>query len=185
MLRQVNRDHAWAIVCDETGAVVEILSDSKKFFGDGEIFPDIGAMTLDGLRTTFSKFIGEVLEHGHSMRSELVLLKDVQEFAFSLIGIARHGRIFLLAVQSPQQIFLIYDEFMAMINEQARELRDVQKKVTQSTRKHLSAVDQELLEDYMKLNNELANMQRELSIKNQALQNQTPLQKVFDRIIIK
>lgn len=172
MLRQVNRNHAWAVVCDETGAVVEILSDSKKFFGDGEIFPDIGAMTRDGLRTTFSKFIGEVLEHGHSMRSELVLLKDVQDFAFSLIGIARHGRIFLLAVQSPQQIFLIYDEFMAMINEQARELRDVQKKVTQSTRKHLSAVDQELLEDYMKLNNELANMQRELSIKNQALQNQ-------------
>jgi signal transduction histidine kinase len=75
-------------------------------------------------------------------------------------------------VQSPQQIFLVYDEFMAMINEQARELRDVQKKATQSTRKHLSAVDKELLEDYMKLNNELANMQRELSIKNQALQSQ-------------
>jgi len=172
MLRQVNRDHAWAVVCDETGAVVEILSDSKKFFGDGETFPDIGAMTQDEFRTSYSRFIDETLKQGHSMRSELILLKKGQGFAFSLIGIARHGRIFLLAVQSPQQIFLIYDEFMAMINEQARELRDAQKKVTQSTRKHLSAVDQELLEDYMKLNNELANMQRELSIKNQALQNQ-------------
>lgn len=172
MLRQVNRDHAWAVVCDETGAVVEILSDSKKFFGDGENFPDIGAMAQDEFQTSYNRFIDEILEQGHALRSELILLKNGQGFAFSLIGIARHGRIFLLAVQSPQQIFLIYDEFMAMINEQARELRDVQKKVAQSTRKHLSAVDQELLEDYMKLNNELANMQRELSIKNQALQNQ-------------
>jgi signal transduction histidine kinase len=172
MLRRVNRDHALAVVCDETGAVVEILNDAKKFFGEGENFPDIGSMMPDGFRTAYNKFIGEVLEQGHSMRSEIILLKDGREFAFSLIGIARHGRIFLLAVQSPQQIFLIYDEFMAMINEQARELREVQKKTTQCTRERLSAADPELLKDYMKLNNELANMQRELSIKNQALQSQ-------------
>jgi len=128
MLRRVNRDHALAVVCDETGAVVEILNDAKKFFGEGENFPDIGSMMPDGFRTAYNKFIGEVLEQGHSMRSEIILLKDGREFAFSLIGIARHGRIFLLAVQSPQQIFLIYDEFMAMINEQARELREVQKR---------------------------------------------------------
>jgi signal transduction histidine kinase len=172
MLRRINQDHAWAVVCDEKGAIIEILNDSKKFFGDGDTFPNIGAMTQDEFKTEYSKFIDEILEQGHSMRSELILLKNGQGFAFSLIGIAKHGRIFLLAVQSPQQIFLIYDEFMGIINEQARELRDVQKKAIQSTQKHHSAVDQELLEDYMKLNNELANMQRELSIKNQALQSQ-------------
>ncbi len=172
MLRRVNRDHAWAIACDETGAVVEILNDSKKFFGDYESFPDIAAMMQDRFRTTYSKFVGEILEQGHSMRNELVLLKDGQEFAFSLIGIAKHGRIFLLALQSPQQIFLIFDEFMAMINEQARELREIQKKAKQCARGRMSASDHDLLEGYVSLNTELAKMQRELSIKNQALQSQ-------------
>lgn len=172
MLRRVNRDHAFAAVCAANGAVTEILSDANRFFESTQDLPDLYAMMQDGCRPAYLKFIEEALSRGHSMHKEIVLIKDGREFAFFLFGIARNDRLFMLAVQSPQQIFLIYDEFMAMINEQARELREVQKKSAQCARERTTAADTRLLEDYMQLNNELANMQRELSITNLALQNQ-------------
>jgi signal transduction histidine kinase len=173
MLRRVNRDHAFAAVCAENGAITEVLSDTKKFFANAQSLPDITKMLQDEARAAYLKFIGEALSRGHSMQKEIVLIKDGREFAFFLFGIARNAKVFMLAVQSPQQIFLIYDEFMAMINEQARELREVQKKSAQCAgAQRAKGADTKLLEDYMRLNNELANMQRELSIANLSLQNQ-------------
>jgi signal transduction histidine kinase len=172
MLRRVNRDHAFAAVCAENGAVTEILSDTNRFFENTEDLPDLAGMMQDACRAAYLKFVEKALSRGHSMHKEIVLLRDDREFAFFLFGIARNDRVFVLAVQSPQQIFLIYDEFMAMINEQARELREVQKKSVQYVRERASTADTKLLEDYMQLNNELANMQRELSITNLELQNQ-------------
>jgi len=173
MLRRVNRDHAFAVVCTESGVITEVLSDTKKFFANAQGLPDITDMLQDDARAAYLKFVGETLSLGHSMQKEIVLIKDGREFAFFLFGIARNGKAFMLAVQSPQQIFLIYDEFMAMINEQARELREVQKKSAQCAGvQRAKAADTKLLEDYMLLNNELANMQRELSIANLSLQNQ-------------
>ena len=172
MLRRINQDHAFAAVCADTGAVTEILSDAKKFFGSGRDLPDMDGLLRNEARTAYLRFIEESLSQGHAMRKDVVLTRDGREFAFFLFGIARGGKVFVLAVQSPQQIFHVYDEFMAMINEQARELREIQKKSAQFARERTRPEDTRSLEDYMRLNNELANMQRELSIANLALQNQ-------------
>lgn len=172
MLRRINQDHAFAAVCADTGAVTEILSDSKKFFGSGRDLPDMDGLLRDGARTAYLRFIEEALGQGHAMRKDVILTRDGREFAFFLFGIARGGKVFVLAVQSPQQIFHVYDEFMAMINEQARELREIQKQSAQCARERARPEDTRSLEDCMRLNNELANMQRELSIANLALQNQ-------------
>jgi signal transduction histidine kinase len=173
MLRRVNRDHAFAVVCAEDGAVTEILNDAKQFFASAQDPPDVMILLQEDGKVAYRKFIAEALKSGHSMQKDVVLIKDGREFAFFLFGIARNGKVFMLAVQSPQQIFLIYDEFMAMINEQARELREAQKKSAQHAgTQRTKAADTKLLEDYMRLNNELANMQRELSIANLSLQNQ-------------
>jgi signal transduction histidine kinase len=169
MLRRSNQDHALAFSCDADGAILEVLHDARGFFPDGR--PDILGLMPDVSQANFRRFLATVQAEGHSLFKEIILARDGREFAFSLFGMAKNGRICLLAVQSPKQIFLIYDEFMAIINEQARSLREEQKKSSQ-TRSRICAGEKGLLEDYMKLNNELANMQRELSIAHLALQGQ-------------
>lgn len=169
MLRRSSQDHALAFSCDAGGTILDMLHDARGFFHGGQ--PDILGLMADESLAAFRQFLEDVLANGHSLCREIVLTKDGREFAFSLFGMAKSGRVGLLAVQSPKQIFLIYDEFMAMINEQARSLREEQKKSSQ-TRSRICAEDKGLLDDFMKLNNELANMQRELSIAHLALQGQ-------------
>lgn len=181
MLRRIDQGHALALVCNESGHVVELLSDARGFLSEGVRIPDISVMMRDDCRPHFLKFLREVLAQGHALLKEIVLVRGGREFAFCVFGIMRHGRIFLLAVQSPQQMFLIYDEFMAMINEQARALREAQKKSTQCNVERRCAEDKGLLEDFMKLNNELANMQRDLAIAHRTLQNQ---EKLFRDLVI-
>ena len=170
MLRKTHQDHAIAFICDVDGGNIEVLHDARGFLS--------GAGTADFLqlmdgetRTDFLRFLAEVRDQGHSMRKEVSLPRNGREFPFSLFGIAKNDRICVIAVQSPRQIFLIYDEFMSMINEQARTLREEQKKSARvGGRGH--AEDAGMLEDFMRLNNEMANMQRELAIANQTLQVQ-------------
>lgn len=170
MLRRYNQDHALAMTCDGSGNVLEVLHDARGFFRKGQD-ADIKGLITNETHQEFQGFLSDVQAHGHSMRKELILTKDGREFAFSIFGVAKNGRFWLLAVQSPKHIFLIYDEFMAMINEQGRSLREEQKKSSRD-RCRTKAEDKGLLEDFMRLNNELANMQRELSIAHQSLQAQ-------------
>lgn len=170
MLRRSNQDHALAFSCDEDGDNLEVLFDARNFLS-GTAHAEMLSLMNEGTRAEFTRFLSQVREDGHSMRKEIALSKNGREFPFSLFGIAKNGRNCVIAVQSPKQIFLIYDEFMAMINEQARSLREEQKKSVQA-RSCVRAEDNELLNDFMRLNNELANMQRELSIAHLALQGQ-------------
>ena len=170
MLRKTHQNHAIAFTCDAAGGNFEVLHDARGFLSGAD--PADFMRLMDGdTRTGFLSFLSEVREQGHSMRKEVALPKNGREFPFSLFGISKSGRNCIVAVQSPQQIFLIYDEFMSMINEQARSLREEQKKSARAEG-YGRAEDKGLLEDYMRLNNEMANMQRELTIANQALQAQ-------------
>jgi signal transduction histidine kinase len=169
MLRRADQDHALALTCADSGDSMELLHDARDFFRPGQ------SLTMDAVihtssQATFLHFLADVRATGHSMRGEIILNRDGREFSFSLFGVTKNGRICILAVQSPRQIFLVYDEFMAMINEQARSLREAQKK--SAGRERISAEDRGLLDDYMKLNNELANMQRDLTIAHKNLQGQ-------------
>lgn len=169
MLRRANQDHALALSCEDNGSAMELLHDARNFLRPGQTLT-IESLVHGNSRPTFLQFLVDVRTIGHSMRGEITLICDERELTFSLFGITKNGRICVLAVQSPKQIFLIYDEFMAMINEQARSLREAQKKTV--GRERICAEDRGLLDDYMKLNNELANMQRDLSIAHKNLQIQ-------------
>jgi PAS domain-containing protein len=170
MLRKSHQDHALAFTCDADGGTPEILHDAHGFL-DGAGQDGILPFLTGEARTEFLRFLSEVRDQGHSMRKKVALSRNGREFPFSLFGIAKDERSCIIAVQSPRQIFLIYDEFMSMINEQARSLREEQRKSARAGAR-LRAEDKGLLDDYMRLNNEMANMQRELSIANQALQIQ-------------
>lgn len=169
MLRRADQDHALALTCADSGDFMELLHDARDFFRPGQVLT-VDAVIHPASQATFRHFLTDVRATGHSMRGEIILLRDGREFSFSLFGVTKNGRICILAVQSPRQIFLVYDEFMAMINEQARSLREAQKKSL--GRERICAEDRGLLDDYMKLNNELANMQRDLAIAHKNLQGQ-------------
>ena len=170
MLRKTHQDHAIVFICDADGGNIEVLHDARGFLSGAEPAGVLDLMDAE-TRTDFLHFLSEVREQGHAMRKEVSLPRNGREFPFSLFGIAKNGRSCVIAVQSPRQIFLIYDEFMSMINEQARNLREEQKKSARAGGRG-RAEDTGMLEDFMRLNNEMANMQRELAIANQALQVQ-------------
>ena len=170
MLRKTHQDHAIVFICDADGGNIDILHDARGFLSGAEPADDLLLMGGE-TRTDFLRFLAEVRDQGHAMRKEVLLPKSGRDFPFSLFGVAKNGRSCVIAVQSPRQIFLIYDEFMSMINEQARSLREEQKKSARVGAR-ARAEDRGMLEDFMRLNNEMANMQRELAIANQTLQVQ-------------
>lgn len=172
MLRLHNQDHAFAVLCDESGNILKVLIDVKGFFlasAPVASFQTIMSMTS---RAEFYKFLHAVMEFGYFLRNDIVLIRDSVKCTFCFFGLCKNEQTYIVAVQSAQQLFSIYDEFTSMINDQARLLRDVQKKSVSEEARQSSMAKSAMLNDYTILNNELANMQRELAIKNRLLQVQ-------------
>lgn len=166
MLKKKDQDHTFALKCDPLGGVVNVLSDHKGFFS--QISPQDLFQTMDAVSSTqFQNLMSEALMHGVSLRPGISLHMNGQDFVFSMFTMSRGNVNYVMAVQRPQHIFKVYEEFMGIINEQGRLLRKTQQEGAMFG--HQKHNDVNRLEECMRLNNELSNMQRELSKKNHEL----------------
>lgn len=166
-----NFEHTLAFVCDPRGDVIEVLSDPKHILRVEETPAPLNQAMSSTARKRFLRFLGLVVEDGSSLLRDLPLaVQGEKHVPFAFFGVLREGLVFVLALESPQQLFTMYEEFMSIINEQARLLRDAQKQTILAQRSQPD--DVEKLEDYMRLNNELVNMQREHARKNRLLEQQ-------------
>lgn len=171
MLRKDDQDHSFAFICEKNGAISELLSDTKGFFIEqDEMSPRIEMDPPS--RANYQQFIKNAELSGFALCENIGFIRQDAIYVFSLFGIYKQEHLFVIAVQSPQHLFVLYEEFMRMINEQARSLRNAQKETALAKERQVAGENVQLLEEYMQLNNELANMQRELTIKNKLLQDQ-------------
>lgn len=170
MLRKTEQDHCLAYTCDVEGNVTEVFSDAKGFIIARCPLPKAPVLVSSMCLSRYQSFIRDTVTTGHALAQGMNFKNGEQELVFSLFGLCRHGQIFVIAVQTVSHLFEVYDEFMRMINEQSRELRSAQQEGVRQ--RAVASADTALLEEYMLLNNELANKQRELAVTNRRLQAQ-------------
>lgn len=170
MLRTTDHDHTVAFVCDVTGNPEDLLCDIKGFFAPNQPLPQAEAFLAPSSLPRYQRFIRETIADGHSLNQDMTFRHGDGELSFALFGLCKHSQVFVIAVQSAAHLFKVHEEFMKMINEQARQLRSAQQDSMRS--KDTTDAGTALLEDYMLLNNELANKQRELAVANKLLQTQ-------------
>lgn len=174
MLKKTNQGHALAFACDRQGSNCTLVLDKKGYFSSRESSFPLMFMLDDHARTQFTKLLLEAAESGFSLCDKITLPReDGSSEIFSLFGINRFDHIFVIAVQSPQHIFTLYEDLMKIINEQSRMLRDVQRlSLTEPEVARQPTNNVDFLQELMELNNELANMQRQIAKKNSLLQEQ-------------
>lgn len=165
-------DKTIRFTCNNDGAIETIISDGVNFFnGDSEI-PAIESIMPSSSISRYDAFIKEVKSVGVSFCGSLPLITPNKTYIFSLFGAQKDDSIFVIALVS-QEFFLfeVYQDLMKVINEQGSMLRQAQRKA--SMKKALIEMEKEdLLNEYMEVNSELAKMQREL-LKQHAELNDT------------
>ncbi len=166
MLKKTDQDHVFAVKCDPEGRAGEVLADQKGFFRTLEPGALTSAMSPNSA-ALFRALMAEAAAHGAALRPDIKVRVGEQEYVFSMFAVSRGEAVFVMAVQRPQHLFKVYEEFMGLINEQGRLLRQAQKEgaaQAQSRRQELNS-----LEECMRLNNELANLQRQVAKQNRDL----------------
>lgn len=170
MLRSADQHHCLAYASDIAGNVTEVLSDAKGFFDSRPSPTQARELVATTNLDRYQAFIQDTVTSGHALAQAMEFRLGQRRPVFSLFGLCRHGQIFVIAVQTASHLFEVYDEFMRMFNEQSRELRNAQQEGVRQ--REAASADTALLEEYMLLNNELANKQRELAVANNLLQAQ-------------
>lgn len=108
------------------------------------------------------RFIHAVEEHGGALGWELATVAAGRFEMLHYSGVLQKDGMVVLAARAPDQIFHLYGELHGIFNEQAGELRRLQQN---------PATDEALLEEFMRVNNDLVNVRRELTHKNVQLEN--------------
>jgi len=149
---------------DQSSAVP--LLDDKRFLPISK-----GPLALEDFiapasRSRLAGFLKKLTTHDFAFSKNIHFTRNDNSYPFFLFGVLKEEKAFAFALQSPRHFFTVYDEFISIINEQGRLLRDSQKNAATSNNAALRHEYDSVLQDLMELNNDLANMQREFARQN-------------------
>jgi signal transduction histidine kinase len=156
--------------CDSECATVDIVRDEFNVLRVGEEPMPLDRLLEPGGKAKFDHFLDEIRQRGQALLWEIEVMVSGGPATFYFFGIAQSEQFLIMAAEAPQQLFDMYGEFMGIINEQSRLLRDTQKRFFEMGRRERD--DSDTLEDFMRLNNELVNMQRRLAQQNRTIRQQ-------------
>lgn len=114
-------------------------------------------------------FLSTLNDRGGVFDWGLTIELEGQAIPMRFAGTAEAGRLFLVAARSGHALSRFAEELMAINNEQTNALRSALKEFTLQNRPE-PRNDSELYEDLSRVNNELANLQREMAKKNVELE---------------
>lgn len=167
-----DRDHHFRLSCSGDGRILSVLSDANGFFEGLPSPPSVDDILSISAQSVYRGFVEDVLKWGFALCESVLVKNGSGEYSFSLFGVSRGGEVFVVALQSPQHLFQVYEEFMQMINEQGKLLRETQKHAVArdvSLREEARSCSSSLNE-MMKINNQLVSIQRQLKLKNKELE---------------
>ncbi len=165
-----------AMVARPDGVVREVIFDDLRctsVFSEQVTLFDI---VDDHSHTKLHQFIKLTLENGVALFWELNLKTCDSPMAMQFFAVMRKEHMLVIAAASPHNIFKLYDELISLINEQSQLVRSLYKEkddLAQLTNVRQTAEgDSGLLYEFMQMNNELINTQREITRINQQLKRQ-------------
>ncbi|SKA84452.1 Signal transduction histidine kinase [Paucidesulfovibrio gracilis DSM 16080] len=151
--------------CDSYGHVERVLADGLGLFHNR---PASFFSLLDlGSQPKFHSFLNTLNAHGAALSWEMNVLTGNGATPMTFFGLRSSDSLFCIVSRSPDNLFTLYDDLLAMLNEQAALLRDAQQRKGNGHEE-----EDRMLTDFMQLNNELVNARRELTLKNQEVERQ-------------
>jgi len=124
-------------------------------------------------RAKFGCFLEEIKDKGAALSWEINVLQGDEPLTLNFFGVHRNKQLVILSSSSPAHMFSLYEGLIRIVNEQSSRLREAQKAnalLTQS--EWTQSEDARILEEFMRVNNELINTQRELTLTNERLLRQ-------------
>jgi len=156
------------LICNPDGSIAKVASDSSGFFGESQVPPELDVLMTPSAKKRYFAFLDEVQINGYGLCDAVILQNGARSLQFSLFGVHKNNAFHLIALQAPQHLFQVFEDFMHMLNEQGVLLREAQKKASMPIKPDAEKIH--LLEECMVINNELAKKQRELAKNHKQLQ---------------
>ena len=161
-----NKDIRLIISCDTKGIAEELLLDSDNFFEKTDFpvgLPNIvAADSLDALPNLWLQVMDKSMEENFSIN----LQSANRKIKFTFSGYLLKDKVLLCGSNSVAQTEQVLSEIYQINNEQQNHIRRTEKKLITLQRKEKREMNEEVLNDFSLLNNELINKQRELAQKN-------------------
>jgi signal transduction histidine kinase len=152
-----------AILCDQSGKVMEVLCDDVHVTGlsvEGAVFPALA--TDSSMKVCFDMI--QALRSEHAVYGWMVELQsDAGPISLHFAGVLRDEQLLLIASEEKGDVPGFSDELMQVTNEHASKLRLLMKN-------HVAAAASSVgYEEMMGLQNEISTLHRQLAAKSQRL----------------
>ena len=158
-------------LCNQLGTIEQVVVDEFGLGLEKEKQKKITDLADQYSTNKMQAFWKELQEKGAAFLWEVnVKLLDALEPLY-FFGVVKEDRVVVICSRSPQNIFVRYDQLLTLFNEQAAMLRTAQKEKAEAEA-YREMDDQNIWEEFMRINNELVNAQRELRRKNFLLEQQ-------------
>jgi signal transduction histidine kinase len=126
-----------------------------------------------GSQSKFSRFLEEIEDKGAALSWEINVRQGSEPLTLHFFGVRRNKQMVILSSPSPGHMFSLYEELIRIVNEQSSRLREAQKaNALLQEREQAQSEDARILDEFMQVNNELVNTQRELTRTNERLRRQ-------------
>ncbi len=159
----MNKSAGLALLCDEHGNLIKILSDQ---FGIGENCAPgrpFTQLVAHGSLAKALSFLTELRINGLAVDWEINIALGEQIRTLHFAGGRLDRHLLIVAAESGKFALNLYDEMISISNEQTNALRAALKE---------QRPDNRMFDEISRLNNELTNMQRELAGQNAQLQRE-------------
>jgi two-component system, OmpR family, sensor kinase len=158
-----------AFICQPDGQILDVIRDDFGLAPES-LEPDLQQLVDAGSLPKLENFLDELRQQGSAFGWELNLFYQDHLTPVHFAGGASQGKMLILAAQDRLEIFHLYQELFQTQNDYIDSLHDIiLGKTVESQIK--TERDNVLLDDLTALNNQLANLQRELAKKNTQLEH--------------
>ncbi|MCF7792614.1 MAG: HAMP domain-containing histidine kinase [Candidatus Cloacimonetes bacterium] len=176
----MDRSEGFAIYCNTDFNIIKVLRDDFSFV-DKDLMNHTFLKLIEksSLQRAFD-FQKEINEHQVAFNWEMgLLLKDGIEVCY-FTGVKDNDKIVIIATKDYQDFNQFYEEYQAIFNEQINLLRGSEKEKTEVKK---TDVDANIFNEFSRINNELTDLQRELSKKNVLMEKQQKQLELINSIL--
>ena len=159
------KDKGIALICDPSGAILRVIRDEIGLLNP--LLPGTAFINLMDKSSVAEagKFLAVLIERHAAFDWELLMSVSASPTPMHFVGAVMDDTLLIVGARSSSELVRFSEDLMSINNEQTTSLRAALKDLSLQTRRQ-PAQDNHLYEDLSRVNNELANLQREMVKKN-------------------
>lgn len=155
--------------CTHEGLLYEVIKDPGCFLSELQPRASFGKILAAEDNIKFVQFINSIFKEGISVIPGLSVFSKSTRHHFSFIGRLEDNMAQIAALQLSEELLVFHTGMIDFFEKQQKELLAIRNKHSMLLKEGGPDL-QQILTDYMQLNNEMSSMQRELAIKHRELE---------------